>query len=454
MLRRYRIAFSTLLILPIALAAPPPREREPNAAYAERRARLRAQLDGPVVLFGYTGKENDAPSYVFLQEENFYYLTGHNEPGAALVLVPEPANGRNHNASREILFLPPRDSLRERWDGPQLAPGDPGLAEALGFADVRPFADLRGELARLGRVYSNFYTLLPGSSDRGYPHARQWQAWLAQELPQASLRDARAPIGAMRQVKSPGELQRIERATQLSIEAHLEAMRMMRPGLREYEVAARMEYIHKRGGAEAEAYAPIVASGRDSTVLHSNRLEGTIDDGEVVVVDVGAQVSGYAADITRTLPANGLFSPRQREIYEIVLGAQNAVLAALQPGMTLGRNPAEKSLYRIAYDYINSHGADREGKRLGKYFLHGLGHHVGLRVHDAGNPDRPLEPGMVITIEPGIYLPEESLGVRIEDMVVMTPTGYTLLTARLPRAPAEIERFMAEAKRPKAGSPD
>jgi len=423
----------------------PAREREPNSFYAERRAKLRAQLDAPVVLFGFTGRENDAPSYVFNQEENFYYLTGHNEPGAALLLVPDPPNGQPLNGPHEILFLPPHDPRRERWDGRRLGPNDPGIAEHTGFAEVMPFANLRAELERLAKVFPNLYTLLPGGVDLGYPHARNWLNWLNQLLPENSFRDVRGTIGAMRQVKSASELKLIERAVELSVDAHLEAIRMMRPGLDEYEVAARMEYIHKRGGCETEAYAPIVGAGLNSTVLHYNLLSAQIREGDLVLLDVGGQYAGYAADITRTLPANGKFSPRQREIYEIVLRTQNAVLAALKPGMTLGRS-TPNSLYAIAYQYIDSHGRDQQGRSLGRYFIHGLGHHVGLNVHDAGDPNRPLEPGMVVTVEPGIYLPEENIGVRIEDMVLVTESGYKLLTARLPRTVEEIEKIMAEAR--------
>src|SRR5262249_38848394 len=150
-------------------------------------------------------------------------------------------------------------------------------------------------------------------------------------------------------------------------------------------------------------------------------------------------------DITRTIPANGHFTPRQKEVYEIVLGAQNAVLAALKPGMILGRG-AGNSLFQIAFNYINTHGSDKEGRTLGRYFIHGLGHHIGLNVHDAGDPNSPLEPGMVVTVEPGIYIPEENLGVRIEDDALITETGYKLLTQRLPRTVSEIEAIMAAAK--------
>ncbi len=224
---------------------------------------------------------------------------------------------------------------------------------------------------------------------------------------------------------------------------------MMRPGLYEYQLAARMVEIHAWGGSEAEGYAPIVGAGPNSTALHYDKLSRKIEDGDIVVLDVGAQYSGYSADITRTLPANGKFAPRQREIYDIVLGAQNAALAALKPGMDFCRK-GDKSVYTIAYNYINSHGKDLQGKSLGQYFIHGLGHNIGLDVHDPGESCSRLQPNMVVTVEPGIYIPEENLGVRIEDDVLITESGYKLLSERLPRDPGEIEKIMAGASKQRA----
>jgi Xaa-Pro aminopeptidase len=166
-----------------------------------------------------------------------------------------------------------------------------------------------------------------------------------------------------------------------------------------------------------------------------------MNDGDVVVMDVAGSYGGYASDITRTVPVNGHFTARQREIYEIVLGAQNAALAAAKPGMLLRRGKG--SLHQIAYDYINTHGKDLHGQPLGTYFIHGLGHSVGLNVHDPFDHDQPLEPGMVVTLEPGIYIPEEKLGVRIEDDILITNDGAEVLTRRLPRTAEEIEKLMA-----------
>jgi Xaa-Pro aminopeptidase len=420
-------------------------EREPLSVFAERRAKLIAAVNAPVVLFGYTGHEEANPSYVFMQEENFYYLSGHNEEGAALLLVPESAEQKGWAGPREILYLPPRDLAGERWNGPRIGPDDPGIPEKTGFARVETFAKLREALAALAKNYPEIYTELPGPHDEGYPHAANWSKWVKDAVPQASVKDVSSAVGTLRAIKSPGELALMQKAIDPSIDAHFEAMKMMRPGLYEYQVAAKMVEIHAYAGCETEAYSPIVGTGFNSTVLHYNKVDRRIEDGDIVLLDVAGQYSGYASDITRTIPANGKFTPRQREIYEIVLGAQNAAMEALKPGMTLGGKDAA-SLQKIAMEYIDSHGKDKEGRSLGRYYIHGLSHHVGLDVHDPSGPARPLEPGMVITIEPGIYIPEENLGVRIEDDVLITPTGYKLLTARLPRSPEEIEKIMADGK--------
>ena len=436
-------------VSPGATEAQQRREREPNSVYAERRARLAAQADSPIILWGFTGREEISEAYVFAQEENFYYLTGHNEEGAGLILLPSAkssAPADNWDGPREFLFLPPKDPNKEKWNGFRMSPSDPDIQPRTGFASVLPFEQMRATLEKLAKLYPSFCTILPYEKELGgYPHEKAVVDWLQLVAPQAKLKDIRAQIGALRQIKSPGELAFLKQAIELSLDAHLEAMKMMRPGLFEYQVATKMVEIHAMGGSEAEGYAPIVGAGPNSTALHYDKLSRKIENGDIVVLDVGAQYSGYSADITRTLPANGKFTPRQREIYEIVLGAQNAALAAIKPGVHFSCKGKKDGLMNIAYDYINSHGKDLHGKTLGTYFIHGLGHHIGLNVHDPGEYCSPLQPGMVVTIEPGIYIPEENLGVRIEDDVLITESGYKLLSERLPRDPAEIEKIMATA---------
>ena len=456
MKRRSSILRGVIPLLLVACLAPMLQawEREPLGVFAERRAKLIAAVNAPVVLFGYTGHEEANPSYVFMQEENFYYLTGHNEEGAALLLVPESAEEKGWTGAREILYLPPRDLRQERWNGQRIGPDDPGIQEKTGFVRVETFAKLHDTLASLAKNYPEIYTELPGPHDEGYPHAANWSKWVKDAVPQASITDVSSAVGTLRAVKSPGELALIQKAIDPSIDAHLEAMKMVRPGLYEYQVAAKMVDIHAYAGCETEAYSPIVGTGFNSTVLHYNKVDRRIEDGDIVLLDVGGQYSGYASDITRTIPANGKFTPRQREIYEIVLGAQNAALAAMRPGVTMGcRGNKDKkdTLQSIAYNYINTHGKDLHGKSLGQYFIHGLGHNIGLNVHDAtADYCTPLVPGMTVTVEPGIYIPEENLGVRIEDDVLITETGIEVLSQKLPRNVDEIEKIMAAAAKQRA----
>ncbi len=213
-------------------------------------------------------------------------------------------------------------------------------------------------------------------------------------------------------------------------------------GLYEYQIAATMTNVYLEQGCERSAYAPIVGSGPDGIVLHYSANRRRTDSGELVLMDVGAECSSYATDVTRTVPVNGKFTPRQREIYEIVLGAQKAAIAAIKPGARV--HGAEGSLQQIAYQYIDTHGKDLLGQSLGRYFTHGLSHFVGLDVHDPGDINRPLEPGMVITIEPGIYIPEENIAVRIERHSWWSPRTGSRHPEALPRDPEEIERLVGK----------
>ena len=445
--RLYRVLFLSLfalLGLSCALQFAEARFRQPSGEYQARRDKLMSSVGGPVVILGYTGHEDASEVAVFFQEPYFYYLTGHDEPGAALLLIPAPTAGKTFGGPRQILYLPARDPGQEKWDGPKLGPDDPGIAEKAGFQTVEQFSKLKTDLDAISKTYKTFYTLMPPPNEDGYPHLTKSLEMLRADLPEVKFEDITPQLDAMRQVKSVGELALIQKAIDVSVDAQLDAMEKMRPGLFEYQVAARMKEVHEFGGCEREAYAPIVGTGFNSTVLHYSVLDAQIKDGDVVVMDVGGEYGGYTADITRTIPANGQFTARQREIYDIVLGAQNAAIAAIKPGAVL--YGGKGSLQQIVTDYIDSHGHDREGRTLGRYYPHGISHHLGLDVHDPGDRTRPLEPGMVVTVEPGIYIPDENLGVRIEDDVLVTSDGYNILTGRLPRTADEIEKIMAEGR--------
>jgi len=447
---RKRRSISLYLVL-LALLLPPSAlpalawEREPVSVFHERRLRLARETggDGVIVFFGYRDADVAASVTTFHQNENFYYLTGWNEPEAMLLLVPKAAKpGAPFELEKEILFIPAHNFRMERWNGPKLGPDDADASARTGFASVKPTSLFQSELLDALKTFPKIYTELTPQPESGEDYFQaEAVSKLRKMAPLANLADARPFVERQRAVKSPGEIALMRKAMDASIEGHLAAMRTVRPGVWEYETAARMEFEFRRRGCEWPSYPPIVGSGFFSTVLHYDADDHQMNDGDVVVMDVAGSYSGYASDITRTLPVNGHFTPRQREIYEIVLGAQNAAMASAKPGMFLrhGKN----SLQDIAYAYIDSHGKDSHGSSLGRYFIHGLGHSVGLNVHDPMNYNEPLEAGMVVTMEPGIYIPEEKIGVRIEDDILITKDGYEHLTGRLPRTVEEIEKPMA-----------
>jgi Xaa-Pro aminopeptidase len=408
------------LVLVCALFAASLTAAVPPAEYQQRRAELRESLDGVLVLFG--ADEPDDLHTSFFQESNFLYLSGWREPGAVLMLTPQT----------EILFLPPRDLRMEVYTGRKLTADDPDAAKHTGFDRVMPKSAIESAFLKVLETSSRIYTV-PGDP-RG-----QKLRMLAVFHDEA---DAVQAIAPLRMVKSPAEIELIAKATDATVAAHLAGWKKTRPGVWEYQVAAAMTGVYFERGCERNAYAPIVGSGPNSVILHYAANHRRIDAGETVVADVGAECSDYATDVTRTIPAGGKFTARQKELYEVVLGAQKAAIAAIKPGMRLrGDGP---SLHQIAYDYINSHGHDLHGQPLGRYFVHGLGHYVGLDVHDPGDPTAPLKAGTIITIEPGIYIPEENIGIRIEDIVLVTADGAKVLSAALPREIADIEKLVGK----------
>ena len=420
-------------------------ERQANADYRARRQRLaEATKGGLVLLFAATEAEGQNAVWGFHQDENFYYLSGWAEPGSALLIAPAAA-GRPYT---EILFLPNHNLSQEKWTGPKLGPEEPQAAQVTGFDHVEALDMLRSEIARLAPgPATTVYSDLP-AWDASSPSAPGPLDWLrrANAFPNyVAFRDLKPLLAELRVIKDAGEIALIRKATEASMAGHRAAMQALRPGMTEREISALMQYEFEKRGCERPAYAPIVGAGFHSTVLHYSENSGRIEDGDVVVMDVAGEYSMYASDITRTLPANGHFTARQREIYDIVLGAQRAAIAAFRSGKSTLARSGPDSLYQVAYEYINSHGKDLHGKRLGQYFIHGLSHYVGLEVHDAGDTTAPLEPGMVFTIEPGIYLPEEKLGVRIEDIFYVDQAGKLVdLTSALPHTADEVEKAMAQ----------
>lgn len=399
----------------------------PNEDYQARRLKARRALgDGVLVLFGHTDRETEDLRHAFVQEPNFYYLTGWLEPNAILLLAPEG----------ETLLLPKRNPVAERYTGRKIGPEDANAAAATGFEQVLPAAQFETQFAKALEKHARVYVL----PDR--PGTEKLKAL----APMREFSDAAPMLARQRALKSEREIEMIQRSTDATVEAHRAAWRRIAPGLFEYQVAATMTFAMQDAGCERNAYAPIVGSGPSALMLHYAKNSRKMEAGEMVLMDVGAECSAYASDVTRTVPVSGKFTPRQRELYEVVLGAEKAVLAAVKPGVIMGANRnAPNSLYKVAYDYIDSHGKGRAGESLGKYLTHGVSHHVGLEVHDAPSSSysQPLEAGMVITLEPGIYIPEEGIGIRVEDTVLVTADGAKVLSAALPKEPGEIEKAMA-----------
>ena len=446
-----RLAAAVLLLSFLALPTSQALEKQSSSDYHARRVALGKALHGGVaVLFAAEEPVLDFDSY--RQDSDFYYLTGWNEPGAALLIVgpidePERPGQPAHSCDyKEILFLPTRNLRMEAYTGVKMDAATPGVSKATGVDNVEPMANLAADLNKLiagdRLLAANLWT---------QPMVKAANALV--EFTAATLaataqpsHDVRALIMPLRQQKDAGEIDLLKKASAASIAAQAAMMRSVKPGVTERTIAGRMTAVWYEHGCERPSYAPIVGTGIDSTILHYSENSRTIEDGDIVVVDAACEYSMYASDITRTVPANGHFTARQREIYNVVLGAQKAAIDAFVAGKStiddlLRRDP--NSLDTVAYNYINTHGKDLHGQPLGKYWLHGLGHMVGIDVHDPAQYPAVLKPGMVFTIEPGVYIPEEKLGVRIECDFLVLPDGKLLdLDAALPHTADEVEAAM------------
>jgi len=421
-------------------------EKQPAGVYHARRVALAARLHGGVaVLFAAEEPLLDLTPY--RQDEDFYYLTGWTEPGAALMVVADAPKAAEPRTYKEILFLPSRDLRMEKYTGIKLDAASAGVAQATGVDAVEPMTELPAALNGLidkdRRLMGNVW--MQPSAEQGKALLKFTAATLGMDsLPMA--RDVTMPTAELRVVKDTGEIDLLTKASTASIAGQRVMMRAVKPGVTERTVAGKMTAAWMENGCERASYAAIVGSGPNSTTLHYAENERTIEDGDIVVVDAACEYSMYASDITRTVPANGHFTARQREIYDIVLGAQQAAIDAFVAGKST-INDRERhdpnSLDTAAYNYINTHGKDLHGQTLGQYWLHGLGHMVGIDVHDPSVYPAVLKPGMVFTIEPGVYIPEEKLGVRIEcDFLVGADGKLVDLDGALAHTADEVEAAM------------
>ncbi len=437
--------WSVILLVTFSVASAVALERQPNSDYHARREALARKAAGVVVMFA--PMENEGPNdiYGFRQEDNFFYLSGLSEPGSALLIASavEPKGDAAARAYTEILFLPARNLIQEKWTGPKLGPENLEAAKITGFDRVEEMGKLPDEVTKLATGARPVIYTDVASHDESSASAEPL-AFLKRTNSFLGFQDVKPMLSSLRTSKDAGEIGLLRKGVDASVAAHFAAFKAVKPNVTEREISALMQYEWGKRGCERAAYAPIVGSGYYSTVLHYSEDSATMKSGDVVVIDAAGEYSMYAADITRTLPVNGHFTARQREIYDIVLGAQQAAMAAFKPGKSNLKRGDPDSLYQVAYDYINTHGKDLHGQPLGQYFIHGLGHYLGLNVHDPGDYNVPLGPGMVFTIEPGIYIPEENLGVRIEDdFYVDADRKLIKLSEALPSKAEDVEKAMA-----------
>lgn len=425
--------------------------------FKERRARLLGQMPaGVLVLFSMpTAIRNNDVEHEYRQSSDFFYLSGFDEPDSVLVL--------SSAAEKEkfVLFVRPKDPERETWDGRRA--GVEGALKEFGADAAYPIAELAAKLPEL----------LLGASELHYAlgrHREQDDVLLAAlegarrrgrrgAIYPTRLVDAEVLLHEQRLYKQPEELAIMRRAARISGEAHVAAMKSARPGLNECEIDALFRGIFRKNGCERPAYEPIVGSGPNATILHYRRNNRVMQDGELLLIDAGCELDYYASDVTRTFPVNGRFSPEQRAVYEIVLAAQERAIAATKPGATLDEihlasaEVITKGLIELGLVEGPLEQAMAE-QRYKTYYMHKCSHWLGMDVHDVGayyqaGKARPLEPGMVLTVEPGIYVSEHAtgpaeryrgIGVRIEDDVLVTASGNEVLTADIPRTVDDVER--------------
>lgn len=428
-----------------------------QAEYRQRRQQLMEKIGNGTAIFHSAPlavMHNDV-EYAFRQDSSFFYLTGFDEPEAVVVLAP------HHEEHRFVLFVQPRDPEKEVWTGYRT--GVEGAKERYGADEAYPIAELNEKLPQYlrdaDRIYYHF------GSDRAFNDAivKMWQRLMA-TYPKTgtgpiALQDSGTILNPMRQVKSLAELELMRKAAAISVEAHNHAKEFAQPGRYEYEIQAEMDYIFRKHGGNGPAYPSIVASGPNSCILHYIENNRQLQAGDLLLIDAGCAYGYYNADITRTFPVSGKFTPEQKIIYEIVLQAQENAIAQVQPGNPY--NQTHDTAVRVIVEGLMDLGlliGDIEEiikeEKYKPFYMHRTGHWLGLDVHDVGvyqhgETAYDLQPGNVLTVEPGIYIGPEtkpvegqpeipdrwrSIGIRIEDDLLVTAVGHEVLTAGVPKS--------------------
>lgn len=469
------MAFSFVGPTKVLITPPAPKftDAERHAELAKRRAAVAAKMadNSVMVLMSAEPKlyTNDV-DYVYRQENNLYYLTALKQNHATLVIAKSGGN------VTETLFLPKRNALRETWEGKmysrEQAAAVSGLTNIVDSTERKAFLDDLKAKKGASASTANVYLLLPdGENDTNGKREFAQELAFSKELAGFKVENAQPIFAELRHIKSPYELKLMQHAIDITTEAQMRSMATVGRASWEYEVHAEVEYTFRRRNADHWGYPSIVGCGGNATTLHYVESQGPVKKGDLLLMDVGAEYEHYTADVTRTFPVNGKFSKEQAEIYQIVFDAQEAVAKATKPGVTFGQlnqiatNTVRDGLFKLGLI------TDKNSNQHRIWFMHGLGHWLGMNVHDVGDYGAKLAPGMIYTNEPGIYIREDALdnlpntpemnafkekvrpmfekykniGVRIEDDMLVTDTGVEWMTGKLPRTIADIEGFMATA---------
>ncbi len=468
MIMKKLIAIAFILISISILAQDEPSDFLSTEFHTERRTLVREKMpDNSVAVFFASPVRNRANDvdFVYHQDPNFYYLTGYREPHAVLLIFKEDQEGPNDKFN-EIIFIQPRNAMAEMWTGRRL--GITGVKEKLAFNQVfnnTEFKDYNIDFSKFDKVLfydffndvrdtraeGDLYDLIASFKQKsGYPS--EGDLTIESAANNLDMETLDQIMKDLRGIKTPEEIDLLRKAVDISCIGQAEVMKAMKPGMSEREVQGIHEFVFKKYQAEYEGYPSIVGHGNNGCILHYiENYKPEISSDKMILMDLGAEYHGYTADVTRTIPVDGKFSKEEKAIYDLVYKAQDEAIKAAKPGVNIGRDLDAAIARRIINEGLVELGIIESADQRHLYYPHGLGHHIGLDVHDKGNYEY-LEAGMAITIEPGIYIPEGApcdekwwgIAVRIEDCILITQDGNELLSDLAPRKSDEIEMLMKQ----------
>lgn len=421
------------------------------AEHRQHRETVKAKMDeGSMALF-FTNPEmnrNNDVDFLFRGDSNFLYLTGFEEPDSCLLLIP---GGMDLDGKRvtEVLFVNVSNPMSETWLGYRMGPENAkkllGIEAAVPNTDFSKVMTIAAAAASAKKV--SVANLQPGAGGALLQMENAYKAWKeANGFTDGA--NLRRTISAMRQIKTPAEIALIKKAAEISARAHVEAMRSAQPGMREWEIGALVQYIFAKEGCEYTGYPPICGSGPNSTILHYDSNRRLMQSGDMMCMDTAGEFHGYSADVTRSFPINGKFTPEQRAVYQVVYDAQSTGIDMCRNGASVGG--IEQKIRQVLSAGLIKLGIIKSANELGTYYMHGFGHGIGLDVHDP--LPGTLVPGVILTVEPGIYIKAGSpcdkkwwnIGIRIEDDILVTDIAPLNLSAGAPRTADAIEKLMAE----------